>query len=451
MKSWINFLLILVFLVGCSVANISRYIAGDSKPSKAYFLDTGEKSLQARLDLIRDPEVTHINFSTFVFEKKDEVGIAHLKAFIDAARAGKRVNILFDGMNLEGFGSTPITKEVIHLLQQAGVNVYIYRNTKTLRHMPLKYKRMHDKLMMFKKKGKPEYLITGGRNTKNRYFQFDEPEINNREYETLVKGDAVDEAFDYFEERLNSKQVDHHPTVTPWEVDHDELSKLRAKIDNGYDTITNKWKVYDPQGWNWESKLFEVEDLKFINNGGNPNLKTGIMRHFLDLLKGAEDNVIADAQYFLPTKAMVKELLAATNRNAPDGDKVKVQITTNGVGAGLYEDDWKTTDLFDIEKDRWKKFGEGFNLKEHVGKGKIHSKVVVRDGKECLIWSANLDPRSQVLNLEVGVRVLSETFCKQVEEEIREKTKHCTICLPQRQKDESPPRKVSWNDEIPST
>ncbi len=410
------------FLKFGSDYSIYRGLASEQQLAKP--LLTGEESLEARLSLIYDPDVTEINFSTFVFEINDLVGQGHIAAFIKAAKEGKKVNFLVDGLSLEGFGSSKFSEEVIYMLQQAGVNVYFYRNPKLAKHIALKYRRMHDKLLMVVKKGE-KYLITGGRNTKKLYFALDEAEKNAVEFEVVAKGAAANQAFQYYDNVLESSAVDLYRPLSEWDVDLSLVEAYEEKITGNIDQLRDAGFINrDVSEFVFVDEMTPVDDMKFIHNDPNgARADSSIMYELIKMLNETEVEIYGDAQYFLPTDELREALQKAARRRlqTDPAKPVILNFTTNGKNSAFYNEDWKTTDLMYAELENLQGMGEGFNLAIHDGPDKIHSKVMVSDGKKCLVWSANIDSRSFALNLEVGVKIVSEEVCKAYRDNLKKR------------------------------
>ncbi len=388
---------------------------------KAYPLLSGKQSFQARIDTLTHPDVSDIYISSFLFETEDIIGFTHMKAMIDAAQSGKNVHLLVDGLSLEGFGSSKFSKEAIFLLQKAGVKVYFYRNPELMKHLPLKFRRMHDKLLMVKHKGLAKFLLTGGRNLKKLYFGFDDVDKNAVEFEAITTGQSVYDAIDYYEKVLNSQAVDLYPQVNEKKIDYVKLASLATSIESAYEVASSEGFLKTNRQ-DWEDKLYDVDSIKFIHNDPNgASDESTILKVLMEMLENTEVELYADAQYFIPPKDLKQMIKKLTQRrlSTDPAQPVKVNITTNSKNSAHFNEDWKTTNLMYAELSEYESFGQGFNLSLHDGPDKIHSKIVVSDGRKCLVWSANIDPRSKNLNLEVGVKIESKKVCKKLQRNLK--------------------------------
>ncbi len=172
----------------------------------------------------------------------------------------------------------------------------------------------------------------------------------------------------------------------------------------------------------WLEKSITAEDVKFVHDfvgGRNVQFKKRVMNHLYDMLGRTEGRFIMNSQYGSPTPLALDAFEVATTRLYKNDKPIKLYFITNDTGSWEVGADRWIHDDFHLGIDKLKtKLGEGVNIFGFQGRGRIHSKVAVRDGKECLVWSANLDPRSQKINLEVGVRIISPAICKKYEDHI---------------------------------
>ena len=384
----------------------------------AYLLGDGKEALQARMDILNDPDLRRISFTTYIFDQTDEIALLHAKKWIELARRGVAVNLIFDGTNFDPLTEPKLSRAMIYLLQDAGANVFIFRPTRSIDHMSGFHKRMHDKLIIAETSSGPEWLITGGRNLQKRYFGLDRPELNNIDYDALIRGTSVNDASAYFRNLIAEDSVELFPRLSFGEFNEFEHQQLVQQMQHIEEVVIERGWV-ERSARNWNEMIERVDDIRFIHNTFSPNYQTGIMQHFTEMLRLTVDQFFSDAQYFLPTEEVYRELYDASWKTNALNQPVKYNFITNGLHSSYYQKDWPVIDGLYYELDRYQDFGPGFNLGALDGPGKIHSKLAVRDGSECLVWSANIDPRSQSLNLETGVRIRGRSFCMKAQNELQ--------------------------------
>jgi putative cardiolipin synthase len=366
--------------------------------NSAHLLWTGQEALTARLDLIehsRNPMLS-------VFEmSEDTVGMAQLAALVDNARAGGHPRLLLDGLGHR------LSHRTLQYLSSQNVEVRIFR---AMHLIPLlefgpnqALQRMHDKILS----SDDEELVTGGRNSANKFFGRDPKGQNFIDYEVVLHG-PVARAGRAYQEELWSSALSQAPYLfftTPLDRSITEGKFLAARAE------------LKALGWlsqlrpNWAALLTPVTG-EFLHDRVTPDSGSvdGTQRGFLQIAQSVKKQLIIDANYFLLTQEEMNALGAAVKRG------VDVQVVTNGQHASASITDSLIQEGFELTKPRLRALG--ITVREFQGPGRIHSKAVIADGNDCLIWSFNLDPRSRYTNYEAGVRLQSPVVCSQLATQI---------------------------------
>lgn len=389
---------------------------------KAHLYDSRLEALYGRVSLIQNPNAQKIYMSTYIFAD-DEVGWLHAKHLMEQARKGKDVKLLIDGTGLiKGLGSPKISSELLYLMIDAGVDVRTYRGPK-LKHLLKFNRRMHDKLII----NDVDELITGGANTQNSYFDMDKPSRNQKEYEAYIRGKASKDASLYFEELIESSAVDKL-RKEDLKVSVEKLYHKSQQLDGILDYFHSRGLVPKDKLFPNFQKAIEVEHVKFISHGLKAHKKSPLSQALFNLIQGTKKTLTIDAQYLIPTKELYEQMRKAISQNP----ELKISIVTNGHSAMTFLTDLNPEEhkklfskrdfmtlAYDSELVTLSNLGEPLSVWEFNGHGKIHSKTIVADKTKALLWTANIDPRSQNWNLEVGVEIHSPHIANKLEQKIQ--------------------------------
>jgi putative cardiolipin synthase len=157
--------------------------------------------------------------------------------------------------------------------------------------------------------------------------------------------------------------------------------------------------------------------VKFLHDApGKKYSETGTYNEIIELLKSADDNIVIENPYLIPSREMMKVFKMLTDPNRPSLDAnrpphaVKIRILTNSLKAGAsgmlaqagYESIKK--ELLDMHIDIWE-------TKDRF----IHAKSFAIDDKISIVGSFNTDIRSQKLNTEVALAI----FDPEINQELR--------------------------------
>jgi len=439
----------------------------------ATIMDIGEKSLEARIHLIRAARKT-IEVQTFIWAN-DEVGNLIGKELIAAANRGVKVRIIGDQM----YSASDPEK-----LAQVAV---AHENLKIKLYNPLNYKavsssmdislgaitqfstlnhRMHNKLMVFDGR----IGITGGRNIENKYFNWD-LEFNFLDRDVLVVGPVssdMQKAFDRYwddpitvaldqltdiREKLfvDGKQIPLPSLTFP---DFNEFDDLiihannsayiaREFIDTAHAVTDIKFTADPPQ------KPF-LEDKAAI---------IGTTKGLRQIIEGAEHSVLMQTPYFIissPAYKLLKNLrkqhpdieytvatnsLATTDNyivyglslkrkkrnvknldfgihelNPAPGDILKM-MPRYSILSGQKGADKMPTEYDPAESTKFERYVT-VPVKTQGPKMSIHAKSMVVDGEVAVVGSHNFDPRGAAINTEVTLTVRDKSFANELSESI---------------------------------
>jgi len=115
-----------------------------------------------------------------------------------------------------------------------------------------------------------------------------------------------------------------------------------------------------------------------------------VSRDLAEILAAAEQSIVIESPYFVPTKSL-RTLL---EKKREEG--IEVLVVTNS---------FRSTDGLLPQaaylKYRKKLLRGGLEMREYKGPDVLHAKSIIVDGRVAMIGSYNIDPRSQYLNTEV--------------------------------------------------
>ncbi|MCX2927053.1 phospholipase D-like domain-containing protein [Streptomyces sp. NEAU-W12] len=313
-------------------------------------LRNGDEIFGAMLDAIRGAEHT-VDMMTFVYWRGD---IAHefAEALAERARAGVRVRLMLDG-----FGSRPIEKDQLDLMDEAGVDVAWFRQPLYL--SPFKQNhRCHRKVLVVDE----ATAFTGGVGIAEEWCGDARNENEWRDTHVQVRGPAVDGLAAAFAQN--------------WAECHDDLFDDR-----------DRFVGTEPQG------DAVVQVVRGSASFGWQDMQT-LMRV---VLESAEERVRLTTAYFAPDAYFTELLCAAARRGVeveillpgPHTDKRVCQLA----GQRYYEDLTAC----------------GVKIYQYQPT-MMHAKVVTIDRIASLVGSTNFNRRSLSHDEEVMLAVMDPEF-----------------------------------------
>ncbi len=318
-------------------------------------LRNGEQYFPALVEAL-DAAAREIFFETYIFAD-DETGSILCDALARAASRGVAVHVIVDG-----FGARDFAPRFARMLEQAGARLLVFRpkiSPLTMRRNRLR--RMHRKLAVVD--GKVGFV--GGINVIDDY----------------PPGGPMPPRFDY------AVRIEGPLVQDVWF----EAAKLWARLD--WLRTRRRWRVARPptagtQAAGTQSALLIVRD--------NIRHRRDIEQAYLELVAGAEGEVLIAVAYFLPGRRFRRALVDAARRG------VRVVLVVQGL-----------TDHPVMQYASRALFGAfleaGIEIHEYT-RSELHAKVAVFDGLIACVGSSNIDPFSLVLAQEANVFVQDGRF-----------------------------------------
>ncbi|MDP9898479.1 phospholipase D family protein [Variovorax ginsengisoli] len=381
-------------------------------------------ALDARLELIRRAQVS-IDLQTYLLGN-DKTGRLVLRELRDAARRGVRVRLLLDD-----FYTGPIEPLLLALSSEPNVEVRLFNPFVNGREHSLTRwidffadfrrlnHRMHNKLFV----ADGAMAIAGGRNLADEYFLRSEG-ANFIDFELLMAGPVVPELESIFDIYWNSEVV--YPL--------DRLASRLGRNDDLQDdfehaTSEELTPLPDPTP---ETDMFGDPPLGRQMDSGNLPWIRGVAEALADTpykafgrgayaaasLAQRTQEKLAEARvevnivspYFIPGEAGIARLRTARERGVrvsvvtnslADSDEPLVNINYNRYRVELLQ---AGVELLEMSTTQLKRSGQMRRLLRQA-RGRLHAKLALIDRRQVLLGSMNLDPRSDLINTELGVRV----------------------------------------------
>jgi|SRR5579863_502266 len=414
-----------------------RYVQGevDRHPGKCglRLLVNGTDALMSRIWLI-DHARHSVDMQYFIFEN-DATGRLVSQRLLAAADRGVRVRLLLDDITLKNED-----RLLGALGAHANIEVRVFNPFRTrapsLISKAVQFalegrrlnRRMHNKSMMVDGFA----AVIGGRNIGDAYFDAS-GESNFRDLDVLAIGPVVAEAEHAFDEYWNSNAaypLQAYPTMLDDKADLAALrpelrGDLRAFNQSDYakamvEEIPNGPTGDRPGRWVWaDATLLVDQPRKIAADHDEPWLRIGPkVRQAID---GAQKELLLITAYLVPSRRGVRYLTALERRG------VAVSILTNSLAStddpaaeagytrrrrALLEGGVQLYELRPSPGEPARRI----TASRSAGTSSLHAKAIVVDGHFVFIGSMNLDPRSKLLNTEMGVLVESPELAAQVEQ-----------------------------------
>jgi cardiolipin synthase len=322
-------------------------------------LRNGHEIFPAMLEAIAEADHT-IDLLTFVYWR-GRIGTRFAEALSERARSGVRVRVLLDA-----WGAHPIERDVIGMMEEAGVRVRWFRPLHRLEVSKANH-RTHRKVMVVDE----AIGFTGGVGIADEWDGDARSEHEWRDTHFRVRGPAVD--------GLRSAFLDNWIETDP-EIFDPEVDRFPRQPQPGRSVI---------------------QCVRGASETGASDLSTLL----LALLQIARERIRVTTAFFVPDDELTDRLCKASDRGVsvdillpgPHGDKRFVQLA----GQAIYES----------------LLGHGVRI-WHFQPSMLHAKVMTVDGLVASVGSANFNARSTELDEEINlvafdpdlVRLLDDQF-----------------------------------------
>ncbi|NOQ88563.1 MAG: phospholipase D family protein [Gammaproteobacteria bacterium] len=402
-----------------------------------YLLSDNTDAFVARFALATIAEKT-LDIQYYIMHN-DASGRYLAYAILSAADRGVHVRILVDDINLSGRDSN-----FKMLSQHENIEIRVFnplsnrdwfRSIELLTNIDRAGRRMHNKTFIADNAS----AIIGGRNIGDEYFDA-RNSLNFVDLDLLTVGPIVADITKSFDDYWQSHWATPIESLSKTKVVKKQLMTLRSKLKDKwhraknteyFQTIKNAeftTKIINKQiDFIWaEANLFYDRPEKISNDTSNQTVHIGpqVMPYF----ERANRELLIATPYFVPGN---KGLNWLRNKHAQG---VKITILTNSLAATdviavhagykRYRKQLVASDinLYELKPTARAALSKTNKLIEGSRHASLHAKYMVVDQQYVFVGSANIDPRSEYLNTEIGIMVNSKELAKQTTELFKRST-----------------------------
>lgn len=422
-----------------SLGRMAQAARPDPDLSGFRLMPGGDNALNTRLELARRAERT-LDVQYYHIEN-DETGRYFLRTLRDAALRGVRVRLLMDDLYtsgedtlLLGLAATPNLELRLFNPFPAGRGSMPRRFAASLFNFDRVQRRMHNKLFI----ADGAMAVAGGRNIGNQYFTRTTG-ANFIDLDTFVAGALMPRLGDLFDQYWNSPYVVPVQTIVKSDATRKELSDQFERLTAPDTTpapprpAPNDLLGYAPMldelnagklGLIWargEAYADSPERVvgKMASYGGVPLLDVDSVRYNVtEQMRRARREVSITSPYLVPGRGGLEVMQEIHGRG------VKMSLVTNSLAATdeplvhtayrRYRPDMLRlgVELYELSSERTRTSVRLGLLGSSIGR--LHAKSAVIDGRVLFIGSMNFDPRSDMLNTEIGLFIQNSEMAQQV-------------------------------------
>ncbi len=385
----------------------------DEGESAFWLLERADFSFEVRLALV-DQAVESLDIQYFIWEK-DPTSRLFSHRVIQAADRGVRVRIMLDDLTLNGQDG-----EFSALASHPNISVRTFNPWRSRRNLGrageyfLRFgtlnHRMHIKTVI----ADGQFAILGGRNIGDRYFGTWEDFVQN-DLDIMGSGQAATEVADSFDLYWNSDLSYAVADVARPKAAEQDLVETIEFIRSVYLGEQERLQNFPLERVTWE-ELFE-----YLINNYSPGIgrlgqdlpdveaarPTQLYPPILDMLAMAEQRVLLSTAYLVPDDTFFDLLVQLRERG------VEVILLTNSLAsnnhmvAHMAYKGWRKK-LLDIGVQLFEARDDSIFIPEYTTPPTepaflgLHTKSIVVDDRYSFVGSPNIDPRSLIINTEIG-------------------------------------------------
>jgi putative cardiolipin synthase len=386
-----------------------------SGESAHWLLDRNQLALTARLALT-DEAADSLDIQYFVWQS-DASGHLLADRILHAADRGVRVRILVDDFGVAGRGGDVLKLDAHPNIEVRSFNPWVTRGNRfgtAVEFLVRAYelnRRMHNKTFI----ADGRFAVVGGRNIGDRYFGIYEPFVQN-DLDLMVAGPMAREITATFDDYWNSE---HSFPVVLLPRDPRPQRPVSATQDELHASIAQNAEILrlvtlEPSDWSGylESLIATFAPARGEILWESPDILDEMRPRLYDDFKAfvatARSEVMISSPYFVPDaefRALLRDLVAKGVRVVVVTNSLD---TNNHVVAHTGYKRWRRevlaagVELYEVRSDAaaLPLYVTPPSSSSRLG---LHTKAVVVDGARAFVGSPNVDPRSMVLNTEIGV------------------------------------------------
>ena len=372
----------------------------------------------ARLALIESAN-TSIDLQYYIY-RNDDTGKLLIWHIIDAAERGVRVRILLDDLTTKA-----LDKGLMMLASHPNIDVRLFNPSysRTLRGLEFitgfsrMNRRMHNKSLTVDNSAS----IVGGRNIGNEYFSNNDA-VDFGDFDLMFIGESVDEVSIQFDRYWNADVSLPIETLSTYVIVDEDLVQATDSIELEREAFESNQYVArlklslllkqiqdNTLEWYW-GKAEVVYDPP--EKAQRKSEESWLLSDLSRFLSGASSEVLIVSPYFVPTREGTKSLVAAAKAG------LDIKIITNSLAA---------TDVVAVHAGyqgyRLPLLEAGIKLYEvkasplykpsawsGSSRSSLHAKTFILDRESIFVGSFNFDPRSAMINTEMGIMFHNAIF-----------------------------------------
>ena len=410
---------------------LSRYFSHTDRPlrgkSAYYPLSHPADALAARLFLI-DHAVNTLDVQYYIYEN-DTVGTLISAHLYTAAQRGVRIRILLDDISTAGKDQSLSTLAAhpnitLHFFNPNKLR-RAFRNVALLLNIDRLGKRMHNKALI----ADNTVAVIGGRNIGDVYFAKDDTTLF-LDYDILAVGSVVPQLTRAFERYFNSPTAESSDRILDVPPHTVQESRRRRFIETFHQSPLGKAVARSDfmRKLRRDRLILTVADKSFLYYDDPRKVLTPeednryhISAQVDETLKKVRRELLIVSPYFIPDATFLENLRRLHRRG------VRITVMTNSLAStdvfpvysgykryikALLEAGVK---LYELKPDSLRYLPGNLPLTQtpHTS---LHTKMMIIDDDRLIVGSANIDPRSDKLNTELVLFIVSRklaTYHKQ--------------------------------------
>ena len=360
----------------------------------------------------------------------DAVGLMFLRELRDAAQRGVRVRLLVD--DLYTGGEEPL---LVGLAAHPNVELRIFnpfavrsgspawRILGSLDDFSRIDHRMHNKLFI----ADNSVAISGGRNIADEYFMRS-PDANFIDVDVLSAGPVVRQMSAAFDGFWNSPLSWPVSALSGIAADAQARAAFDARVQAAGPPFEERARDVlgqTPLAGQLQAGRLELQAAPARVLADSPDKAAGgseptVAQQVLALFASAQDNVHIASPYFIPGEAG----LALLRRAGATQDNGRIVLVTNSIGStdeplayAAYAQQRLAmlqagVRIYEVGAELGRRMPRSGEFGE--SHSRLHAKVATVDGRWLFIGSMNLDPRSALINTEIGLLIDSPPLAQTV-------------------------------------
>ncbi len=386
-------------------------------------LDDSLDAFAARYRLAEMAERT-LDIQYYIWEN-DMSGRLLLSVILDAATRGVQVRMLLDDNNTVGLDDTLRMLDAHPNIEVRLFNPFSFRTIRALGYLTdfaRLNRRMHNKSFTID----GEVTLIGGRNVGDAYFGTGKQPLFS-DLDVLAIGPVVKDVAEDFERYWSCKSVATLQKVL--DIPEQDIVQHIRIPESWYNDTTAQRYLNKLESTRFATHL-EAGTLPLLwaktrllsddprKGQGKARPHTLLPQRIVNVMGMPEQQIDIIASYFVPTRAGVAQLLQLVRKG------VKIAILTNSLAANdvaavhagyarwrkkLLRHGIELYELKPTQENRRQPHDRG--LTGNSGSS-LHAKTFSIDGKKVFIGSFNFDPRSAMLNTEMGFVIDSEPLAQ---------------------------------------